>query len=1098
MLLKTSFREIKTSLGRYLAIIAIIALGVGLFSGLRVTRTAMIKTADDYLKELNMFDYRLISTLGWTEDDAKAFSELDGVDAAEGAISQDLLHTTENGSDIVLKAHSITENVNKLALVAGRMPEQANECVADEWSFDESSIGTKIRLSDNNTQDTLDNFAYSEYTIVGIVTSPIYINYERGGTSLGNGSVSAFIYMPREGFNIDYFTEIDVTLTEGGKIYSDEYKNAVDSMEDTLTEFAEERADIRYNDIVSEAQTELDDAKQTLAESEQELADGWDKYYEGLDEYNSGLEQYNTGVEEYETQASEARNSYTSAVNTVESELSEAKAQLEASKTELDSAKAQLDSAKAQIDENQKTLESGYAEYDKGKAEYDQGCDAYISGLYQYENAVKQLCQAYGITDEMARYQLSDVSNELNQTCQQLSDAKQTLEQTKAQLDAGQTELDAAIEQYNEGLEKYNEGLAQYEDGLAQYEASAQQARNSYRSAIANAESQIEQARETLDSSKQELDDAKITLDDSLKDLNDGQDEINDGKADIAEAEQKIADIKTPSTYVLNRDTNVGYVCFESDTNIVAGVSKVFPLFFFLLAALVCITTMTRMVEDQRTQLGVLMAMGYGNGAIIFKYFFYSGSASIIGCAIGFFGGSFIFPRILWHAYNIMYGFNVGIKFVLDWELALSSFTMYLVCALGATYLVCRNFLREVPANLIRPKSPKAGKRVLLERVGFIWKHLSFLAKVSVRNIFRYRQRFFMMILGIGGCTALLITGFGIKDSIANVVDYQFEEVTLYDCTVSFTDAVDESAQEKFMEECSDISGAVFLHDGSVTAETDDSSKTVSLLVTDDSLDGFMDLHSGETQLNTPNDGDVLINTALADVLNLEIGDSLILRDSEMNALNVTVSGIFDNYVSNYAIINSETCQNQWGYVPDFKTAFVNVSDKSSEGVHAASAEMLDMDNVSAVSVNLDLRERVANMMSVLDYIVLMVTGCAGALAFIVLYNLTNINITERIREIATIKVLGFYPGETASYVFRENNALTFMGMIVGLPLGKWLHAYVMSQIKIDTISFDVRISALSILYSLVLTIVFAAVVNFFMYFRLRNIDMAESLKSIE
>ena len=470
----------------------------------------------------------------------------------------------------------------------------------------------------------------------------------------------------------------------------------------------------------------------------------------------------------------------------------------------------------------------------------------------------------------------------------------------------------------------------------------------------------------------------------------------------------------------------------------------------------------------------------------------------MLGCAIGFVGGSYIFPKILWHADNIMYGFGIPIEFVLDGKLAAISVATYLLCALGATYLVCRGFLREVPAELIRPKAPKEGKRVLLERITFLWKRLGFLTKVSLRNVLRYKQRFFMMVLGIGGCTALLLTGFGIKDSIANVVDYQFEEITLYDAAVSFTEEMDAETQQAFSRQAADVSAVVFLHDGSVTVEAGGGAKTVNLLVPQSSLEGMMDLHRGGEKLSMPGTGETLLNDALAEALGVSVGDTVTLRDSDMNTLTVTVSGIFDNYVSNYAIVSADTCRDQWGSVPPVKTAFIRVTDNSDAGVHAASARILDMENVSAVSVNLDTRQRVGTMMSVLDYIVWMVTVCAGALAFIVLYNLTNININERIREIATIKVLGFYPGETSAYVFRENNTLTFLGMLVGLPLGKWLHAYVMSQIRIDTIAFDVRIAWQSVMFSMLLTAVFAAIVNVVMYFKLRRISMAESLKSIE
>ena len=719
MLLKTAFREIKTSLGRYLAILAIIALGVGFFAGLRVTRTAMISTANHYLKDLAMFDDRILSTLGWTEEDVDAFRKLDGVSAAEGARSADVLCVGEDGSDMVLKAHSLTQQVNRLSLQAGRLPEKADECVVDAWRYDESALGSVIRLSDNNSADTMDTFASREYTVVGVAASPMYINYERGGTALGNGTVAAFVYLLPEGFAMDYCTEIDVTLTGAdGRIYTAAYDDAVEAMEQPLKELAAQRAQLRYDTLRSEAQEKLADAQQQLDDARKQLETGWAEYYDGLAKYQDGQASYVEGAGQYRDGL------------------------------------AEYDSGRAAYEAARKDYENGVSQYNQGQTAYEEGQRQYQAAQQQYQAALAQYQlleqQAAALPEDspelpVLQAKLAAMKEQLDATAAQLSQNQAQLEATAAQLAQSKAQLDAA----GAALDTTEQQLAQAQEKL---EESARQ--------LAAAKAQLEETGPKLESARQELED--------------GERELSDHEGELDDARQKLEDLKEPDTYVLGRDTNVGYVCFESDTNIVAGVSRVFPLFFFLLAALVCITTMTRMVEEQRTQLGVLMAMGYGRGAILFKYFFYSGSASLLGCAIGFVGGSYIFPKILWHAYNIMYGFGIPIEFVLDGKLAAISVATYLLCALGATYLVCRGFLREVPAELIRPKAPKEGKRVLLERITFLWKRLGFLTKVSLRNVLRYKQRFFMMVLGIGGCTALLLAGFGIKDSIANVVDYQF------------------------------------------------------------------------------------------------------------------------------------------------------------------------------------------------------------------------------------------------------------------------------------------------------------------------------------
>ncbi len=789
------------------------------------------------------------------------------------------------------------------------------KCVVDAWRYDESALGSVIRLSDNNSADTMDTFASREYTVVGVAASPMYINYERGGTALGNGTVAAFVYLLPEGFAMDYYTEIDVTLTGAdGRIYTAAYDDAVEAMEQPLKDLAAQRAQLRYDSLRSEAQEKLADAQQQLDDARKQLETGWAEYYDGLAQYKDGHASYIEGAGQYRDGL------------------------------------AEYDSGRAAYETARKDYENGVSQYNQGQAAYEEGQRQYQEAQAQYQEALAQ----YQLLEQQAAA-LPEDSPELPVLQAKLAAMKEQLDATAAQLSQNQAQLEATA--------------AQLAQSKAQLDAAG--------AALDDTERQLTQAQEKLEESARQLAAAKAQLEETgpklesaRQELEDGERELSDHEGELDDARQKLEDLKEPDTYVLGRDTNVGYVCFESDTNIVAGVSRVFPLFFFLLA--------------------------------------------------------------------------------------------------------------------------------LLERITFLWKRLGFLTKVSLRNVLRYKQRFFMMVLGIGGCTALLLTGFGIKDSIANVVDYQFEEITLYDAAVSFTEEMDAETQQAFSRQAADVSAVVFLHDGSVTVEAGGGAKTVNLLVPQSSLEGMMDLHRGGEKLSMPGTGETLLNDALAEALGVSVGDTVTLRDSDMNTLTVTVSGIFDNYVSNYAIVSADTCRDQWGSVPPVKTAFIRVTDNSDAGVHAASARILDMENVSAVSVNLDTRQRVGTMMSVLDYIVWMVTVCAGALAFIVLYNLTNININERIREIATIKVLGFYPGETSAYVFRENNTLTFLGMLVGLPLGKWLHAYVMSQIRIDTIAFDVRIAWQSVMFSMLLTAVFAAIVNVVMYFKLRRISMAESLKSIE
>ncbi len=1131
MLKRSAFREIRSSLGRYIAIIAIIALGVGFFAGLRVSKTAMVKTGDAYVQEHGLFDYRLMSTVGYDTDDEAAFAQLEGVRAAEGSYSADFLARTESGTDVVLRAHSLTDTVNTVSLVAGELPAADNECVVDARLYDERVIGSTLYVSEANEEDTLEQFRYREYQIVGLVNSVFYMNYERGSTAIGNGSVAGFVYLPYGGFDADYYTDICLLLQESGYIYSDEYDAAVDALEDPVTEAAEERADIRYQKVTA-------DAEEEIADGERELADGWEEYYaekekaereladaekelndgaqeiseneqkladarqeltEAKAEIEDGWREYEEGLVEYETQRADVEEELDAAeeeLTALQKQVNEGFIQL--GEADIDAAEEELNAAKEQIDllnEAYGMVEQAMSSGELSEADLRALSDVLSSYGYVLPDAVEDM------TEE-------DLSAALRYLGGMLKEAQQELETAEAQLAEAREQEDAlyrAKAEIDRGFAELREARAEAEQQFADAEAELADARTQ----LLDGERELADAERELADGEQELADAKAELADGWETYHDARaeadekladayQELLDGEQELADAKQELADLQEPDVFVLDRSTNVGYVCFESDSDIIEAVSRVFPLFFFFVAALVCITTMTRMVDEQRTQIGVLKALGYTSFAIMAKFMMYSGSASFIGCVIGFIGGSIVFPTVLWSVYDIMYGFS-DIILVFDNGLACCLILAFMCCALGATWFACRSELSDVPAELMRPKAPKNGKRVLLERIPFVWNHMKFLHKVSVRNIFRYKKRLVMMILGISGCTALLITGFGIRDSIKNVADYQFNEISLYDYSVTLTNGVTEDLEADLYEAGNGtIETLTFLHESTMDLVGDTETKSVNIIVSDGNLDEYLDLHTenGE-RIPYPGPGEIAICDALAERLELEIGDTVTLRTSDMKSLEVTVSAVFQNYVFYYVYVDAETCLDQWGYVPEYKTGYVNVIE--GEDVHASAAKLVNENGVTAVSVTADLRERVVNMMSSMDYIVLLIVFCAAMLALIVLYNLTNINITERIREIATIKVLGFTANETASYVFRENILLTAMGALVGIWLGKLLHMYVMNQIlRIDMISFAIRIEPMSMVLSIGLTFLFTLGINLLMRIKLDKVNMAESLKSIE
>lgn len=1063
MMKRNTFREIKKSFGRYFAILAIVALGVAFFSGLKITQSVMVHSADVYLKDLQFYDYRLVSTLGFTEENVEALAEKEDVRAAEGAISAEILYKDAGENERVIKMHSITEKVNKLKLVAGEMPQSADECVVDSALFSEDAIGSKLVLSENNTADDLDKFAYKEYTITGLVQSPCYIQFERGNTSIGNGRISGFAYILKDGFAVDYDTEIYIKFDEDYDIYSDEYDSYMDAKEADWEAYTKEQADIRYEKIVKDAQDELDEKKEELEE----------KRAEAEVELESAKQQLTDG----ETEISDGKNQIASA----KTELSAKASELQSGKDALSSKAAELESASQQISGQESALAAK-------KAEYEQGLNAYLA----------------------AKQQVTDQRNSLEAAKAQLTENTPGYEEMLAQIEAGLTEVagaEAELNAKNAELEAAAGQLSSAESQLAAAKQQIEDGKNALAAAEAelmDGENQLAAAKEQIEEKEDQLEAAETELADGLLQYQENQSEFDEQMQDaddqIADAQSKIDEIEKPETYVLDRNTNVGYVCLKNDSGVVKGIANVFPVFFFLVAALICMTTMNRMVEEQRTQIGVLKALGFSEGKIMGKYLFYSGSAAISGTLIGYVLGIHFFPLVIITAYGIVYKMG-GIYYVSDLPLALVSLTVAVFCSVGTTWLSCHKELKEVAADLMRPKAPKAGKRVFLEHVPFIWKRLKFLQKVSVRNIVRYKKRFFMMVIGISGCTALLVMGFGVRDSVVAVADQQYEEIQLYDIGVTLkAGKMPGEADLKSLDSALEKENAAGMYamEKTINLVTDKGTKSIHMVAVEnpDEVGDFISLHTKKQEpIAYPKEGEAVLSKKVAETYAVKKGDTILLRDSDNNEMHLKVTGICENHIYNYVYIAPESYEKQIGDVV-FKNVYVRLPDASD--IHEVSAVLMKADGVTAVTVNSDMLSRISQMMSCMNYIVIIIIICAGALAFIVLYNLNNINITERVREIATIKVLGFYPKETASYVFRENMVLTAIGCGLGLILGKWFHRFVMGEIQIDMVSFNVQINAVSYLFSVLLTMGFAWIVNCMMTGKLERINMAESLKSID
>ncbi|MCQ2531772.1 MAG: FtsX-like permease family protein [Saccharofermentans sp.] len=1069
-----------------MAIFAIIALGVGFYGGLLLTQPSFIKTGDVFVRNQKLYDFRLISTIGFDDEDISKLASLDGVKAAEGAVFADAIVSVENDdSTSVARIHTLTNNVNVCALTAGRMPTSSNEMVVDGYHFSDNILGKKISLSVDNDKDTFDAFSYEEYTVVGVVRSPYYMNFQRGSSSVGNGQVSFYAYVPIDGMEHEYYTEAYLFYGTEYYIYSDEYDQWAENKQSELENVVQQIEEERFQDLLSDAKKELDDAR---------------------DEFNSARDEAWQELIDANVELNDARV-----------ELNDASIELDDAQATIEDGRRDINSAQNEIDTNRRDLDDKKAEIDAGQLELDAAREELLATKETLTSQLKEL----KATQETLSANLGQVNHSIEIIQQyivlgipadSIPYSIEELSIQKAQLEAGLAECQGGIAKIEAGLTQVDTGLVTISEKQAEIDAG--------RALIEEGYAQIDDAQREVNSARQELDDGQVEYDDGYQSYVDGLAEYEDGLAEYRDGQTQfqneiasaarllgegmmrydISSDKEVNTYVLGRDTNIGYVSLDNDEQIVAGIARVFPIFFFALAALVCSTTMQRMVGDERTQIGTMRALGFSEFAIIMKYVVYSGLAAVLGCILGFSVGTKIFPWVIWQVYGMMYGFS-PVVYANNWLIFALALGVSLLCSVGVTVFTAVSEMKGTPAELIRPKAPAAGKRILLERISFLWKLLKFTYKVSIRNVFRFKKRMFMMIVGIAGCTALLVTGFGIRDSVCDVVNIHYSKVLTYDVSVTFNDGVTMDDIHKIQvsadKKCNTQAVNVLVRNENVT-HNGDAIRDVHLIVSDDpNIESACGTWIGDERLPWPGDGEVAISSKLARKNNLQAGDTITFDYGDSGeSFDVKIAYVFDNYIYHYAYMNTATYEAVYGesYFPNTMYSVLGDEVSAYDYAQAFSGES----DVKTWTVVEDMRSGFSETMSQMDKVVILVIACAAALAFIVLFNLNNINITERIREIATLKVLGFNRMETGSYVFRENVILVIIGFIIGIPLGIFLNAFVITQIEMDIVTFVIQIFPISYVYALGFVILFSVIVDVIMRAKIEKIDMAESLKSIE
>ena len=1064
-LLKDSLKEIKTSYKRFISILLMALLGVGFFSGLRAASPDMLDSLDTYYKEQNMYDIQIISTLGLTNEDIEALKKVENVEEVFGTYSNDRLIKL-NDKEIVAKMLCI-EEINKPLLIEGTMPQNIDECLVEKnfLTQNNKNIGDYIEVEETEEE----HLKQKTLKIVGTAESPLYISKDRGTSKFGAGKIDYYIYISKENINSDFYTEIYLTVKNGNKYQtaSNKYEELINETKANVENIKEEREQARYNELITEANKKIEEAENEFntekQNGENQLNDAEKQIQKGKDEISTG---------EAQIQANEAT-----------------------ANQEFSKAEKQINSAKAQIEENQIELNNKKQEVEKSLEE------AQIRKT-SLQNNLKTVTD--GLTKINTNYEQIEEKLKNPEITQQekliLEQTKIQLEEQKQELEKNKTTIESAIAQIEEQTSIAKQEISNAEKQIELEKNEIETQEKNLQTKKIKTYNELNSAKQKLEQSKQEIEEVEQELQKSREEFNN---KIKEAEKELIDAKEEVLKIENPKWYVLDRNQNSGYSSFTQDTDSIANLSIVFPIVFFAIAALVSLTSMTRMVEEERQEIGTLKALGYNRFQISAKYIIYSSLACVIGGVIGMNIGFQLLPSIIWDMYSMMYELP---EFIISFNHKFSSIGLGLIyiCIVGATIYSILKELKEVPAVLLRPKVPKLGKRVLLEKITPIWKRLNFSQKVTIRNIFRYKKRFLMTIIGICGCTALILTGFGIKDSISAILPSQYEEIFKYDMQVSLKTSLDDTQKQNFVESLKNNERINVVTENYIisgTASKNNKQEDIQMIVPKNNNEiekviNLVDLKTKE-KINLGNEG-ITITDKLAELIGVSVGDTITITDSDDKPIELKITNIAANYVSHYIYMSKEFYETTYQEPYSTNVLLLKNNNLSEEQQEELSKELVSQNEVSTLSLTTTIMGILDDTMSSLNYVAVVLIVSAGLLAFVVLYNLSNVNISERIRELATIKVLGFYDNEVYAYISRETILLTIIGIVLGLVGGYFLNIYILGTCEIDMLRFIKIINPLSYVYAILITVVFSIIVSIVTYFALKKIDMISNLKSVE
>ena len=1103
---KDFIRDILKSKGRFLSIVAIVALGVAFFTGVKSSPIVMKASSDKYYDKYNLMDIRLISTLGLTDKDVDDIKNIKGVEGVYPTYSLDAI-SIYNSTEKVLKVHGLDLNklndkknyINQLKLIKGRLPQKSGECVLEIPKIKALNypIGSEISLSSGKDDKLSKSLNKSKYKVVGYVETPYYLSQEKGNSSIGGGVIEGAIMIPESDFKMDTYTEMFLTVKSAKELdtYGDEYSNLVKTVTDKIENMKNKLTTRRYNEVVKKAEDKIQKQEDKLSKAKKDFDKGKKEYEENKLKSENEIKEAENKILDASEQIEDGKAQLKNEKKRAFEQIEEGKIKLASAETDLKNGQKKYQTALKKFNSNKKTAESEIKKAESDLEELSNQIDDLKNGNKLIEKQLQN--------EQLSEVERSELENKLNENLYILSVMQQKYKDGTDKLESSKSELllgEKKLKETKATLEASEKKIANEKTKLKSSEKLAEEKFKKAEEELYQRENQIEEAKLELKENKAKL---KTELNKAKKELQEAEEKIADGEEKIKDAKKQIKKIEKPTLYILDRDSHQSFVEYEGCANSIDALAKIFPVFFFAVAALVCLTTMTRMVDEQRINIGTLKGLGYKTSQISKKYILYALIACLTGSILGLAIGFSVFPTVIFFAYGMMYSIE-NIVYVFSIPIAIGITSLALIIIILSAYMACRKELKETPAILMRPKAPKSGKRILLERVPFIWNRFSFISKVTVRNIFRYKKRFLMTVLGIAGCTALILTGFGIKDSIEMILTGQYGTLFKYDMSLVIqSDMTDKQIYElrKNLSDIDEINKYEFFSYENGDIKVNNTKKEITIVVPEnlEKMDKFIHLQDRKTQnpIELNNKGIVLTEKIARD-LGVKAGDEIELINSDDKKAKIKVSHITENYISHYAYISPENYIKLFEKDLDFNRVIGILNNPSVKIEDKLSKKLFDIETIDGITFNTASKETFHNTIKNLNYVVLIMIISAGALAFVVLYNLTNVNISERIREIATIKVLGFYDKEVSAYIYRENIILTIIGTVVGLGLGTILHKFIMVTVEIQSMMFGRVIDISSYFIAAVLTIVLSLFVNLAMFYKLRNVKMVESLKSVD